>query len=46
MSIFVIADLHLAFNENKPMDIFGGHWQNHTEKLKENWQKLIITLKN
>lgn len=37
MSIFVIADLHLSFSENKPMDIFGENWNNHAEKIKENW---------
>ena len=32
MSIYVIGDLHLSFNENKPMDIFGENWKNHEEK--------------
>ena len=37
MSIYAIADLHLSFNNPKPMDIFGYNWENHTEKIKENW---------
>ena len=37
MSIFVIGDLHLAFNNPKPMDIFGENWVNHEEKIKSNW---------
>ncbi len=37
MSLFVIADLHLSFNENKPMNIFGDNWKNHEEKIKSNW---------
>lgn len=37
MSIFVMADLHLAFNQNKPMDIFGENWVGHEEKIKRNW---------
>lgn len=41
MSIFVIADLHLYFSENKPMDIFGANWNNHAEKIKENWTKQV-----
>ena len=41
MSIYAIADLHLSFSKNKPMDIFGENWKNHTEKLKENWMKKI-----
>ena len=41
MSIYAISDLHLSFDENKPMDIFGEHWENHQEKIKENWIKLV-----
>ena len=37
MSIYVIGDLHLSFSVDKPMDIFGDLWENHTEKLKNNW---------
>ena len=41
MSIFAIADLHLSFEQNKPMNIFGDNWENHTEKIKENWIKKV-----
>lgn len=41
MSIYAISDLHLSFGDNKPMDIFGQTWENHTEKIKENWIKKI-----
>lgn len=41
MAIYTIADLHLSFNENKPMDIFGANWNGHTEKIKENWIKKV-----
>ena len=37
MSIYTIGDLHLSFKENKPMDIFGGNWEEHYEKVKEDW---------
>jgi len=37
MSIYVIADLHLSFGNPKPMDIFGKNWENHADKIKENW---------
>lgn len=37
MSIFVIADLHLSFNNPKPMDIFGNNWSGHEEKIRKNW---------
>ena len=36
MSIFVIGDLHLSFNNPKPMDIFGEHWAGHEEKIRNN----------
>lgn len=37
MSIYVIADLHLSFLQDKPMNIFGDNWENHAEKIKQNW---------
>ncbi len=40
MRLFAISDLHLPFGANKPMDIFGG-WDNYTERLYENWQKIV-----
>ena len=40
MSIYAISDLHLSFGTDKPMDIFKG-WDNHTERLKANWQRLV-----
>lgn len=41
MSIFAIADLHLSFNTNKPMKVFGRHWNKHYEKIKEDWLKQV-----
>lgn len=40
MALFVIADLHLSFGTDKPMDVFPG-WENYTQKLKENWKRLV-----
>jgi hypothetical protein len=37
MSIYAIADLHLSFSEDKPMDIFGENWKGHEEKIKQSW---------
>lgn len=37
MSIYVIGDLHLSFAIDKPMDIFGDNWENHAEKIRDNW---------
>lgn len=41
MSIYVIADLHLSFLEDKPMGIFGNNWENHEEKIKKDWLKKV-----
>ncbi|MCX7772379.1 MAG: serine/threonine protein phosphatase, partial [Clostridia bacterium] len=30
MAIYAISDLHLSFSTHKPMDIFGGQWDNHS----------------
>lgn len=37
MAIYVIADLHLSFKSPKPMNIFGDNWDNHEEKIKQDW---------
>jgi len=41
MSIYTISDLHLSFNNNKPMTIFGDNWDNHSEKIKEDWNSKV-----
>lgn len=41
MSIYVIADLHLSFKNPKPMNIFGDNWENHEEKIKNDWIKKV-----
>lgn len=41
MAIYAIGDLHLSFNTNKPMNIFGENWDNYEEKIKENWLKKV-----
>ena len=33
MSIYAIGDLHLSFDNSKPMDVFGDKWKNHIEKI-------------
>lgn len=37
MSIYTIGDLHLSFAKPKPMNIFGNNWDNHEEKIKQDW---------
>ena len=41
MAIFVIADLHLSFNQDKPMDIFGENWIGHEKKIEKDWIKKV-----
>ena len=41
MSIFAISDLHLALSVYKPMDVFGGRWNDYMEKLKNQWLTTI-----
>lgn len=43
MSIYAIADLHLSFHENKPMNIFGDNWENHEEKIKRSWLENVTS---
>lgn len=40
MSLFAIADLHLSFGTNKPMDIFSG-WTDYVERLEKNWRSIV-----
>lgn len=40
MAIFAISDLHLPARE-KPMDIFGAHWDNHFEKISADWRARV-----
>jgi len=41
MSVFTIADLHLPFSNNHPMDVFGARWLHYTDKIQKNWQSLV-----
>ena len=41
MALYTLADLPLAADVAKPMDIFGGRWQGHTEKIIKNWRALV-----
>lgn len=35
MALYAIGDLHLSFGTDKPMDVFGGVWNNYVEKLRD-----------
>ena len=38
--LFAIADLHLSFSCDKPMDIFPG-WEDHASRIETNWRKVV-----
>ena len=40
MSLYAIADTHLSFGTDKPMDSFPG-WDNYVGRIEQNWNKLI-----
>jgi predicted phosphohydrolase len=41
LAVYILGDPHLSESVHKPMDVFGGVWENYTEKLVENWKKTI-----
>ncbi len=40
MALYTIGDLHLSLASEKPMDVFGSQWENHTEKLRQGFSGL------
>lgn len=41
MKIWAISDPHFSFGTDKPMDIFGGNWENHTKNFITNWNNVV-----
>ena len=41
MKIWAISDPHFSFGCDKPMDIFGGAWENHVENFFKNWNTVV-----
>ena len=41
MNVYAISDLHLSFTSDKPMDVFGGNWEGHFEKIKSDWLEKV-----
>ncbi len=35
MALYALGDPHLSLASEKPMDVFGGRWENYVEKLRE-----------
>lgn len=40
MAIYAMSDWHLPLGVYKPMDVFGGNWQDYVEKIKKSMQNL------
>lgn len=40
MALFAIGDTHLSLSTQKPMDVFGGAWENYVEKLKVGFESV------
>lgn len=41
MRLFAIADLHFSYSVDKPMDIFGSRWDNHSEQICSAWNQTV-----
>ena len=41
MSLYCISDPHLSLSCDKPMDVFGGAWQDYVSKLEQNWVRNV-----
>lgn len=41
MSLFAIGDLHLPGGDEKPMDVFGSHWDGHFQRISEDWRSRV-----
>lgn len=43
MALYAIADLHLSTNSatDKSMEVFGNRWTGYTDKLLNNWNRLV-----
>ena len=39
MSIYAISDLHLSFNTDKPMNIFG--WEDYEKIIEKDWKEKV-----
>ncbi len=43
MKLFAIGDLHLSLGDkvDKPMEIFGGQWVNHADRVREHFLSMV-----
>ena len=41
MAVFAIGDLHLPGGDDKPMNVFGPHWEGHFDRIRADWQRKV-----
>ena len=41
MRLFAIGDLHLQGGQEKPMDVFGDHWEGHFDRIAADWRARV-----
>ncbi|MCR5404098.1 MAG: metallophosphoesterase [Butyrivibrio sp.] len=41
MALYALGDLHLAFQSDKTMDVFGKVWRNHEKRIEKNCNKML-----
>lgn len=41
MEIYAIGDLHLPGGDDKPMAVFGAHWEGHFLKIAQDWRARV-----
>lgn len=41
MRVFAIGDPHLSAVDPKPMNVFGGNWDNHLERMQRAWREAV-----
>lgn len=42
MKVYAISDLHLSGLADKPMNVFGGNWEGHFDKIKSDWLAKVL----
>lgn len=41
MKLYAIGDLHLPGGDDKPMNVFGDHWDGHFERISADWRARV-----
>lgn len=41
MRLFAISDLHLPGGQEKPMNVFGDHWEGHFDRIAASWRERV-----